>query len=533
MSSDRDDPRGRVAAHHRTGTRTARIGYPVGVREVSILAGREYVTPRMLRLTLGGPGSRTSKPTRPTTTSRSCSRITDGTRRAPGAERRPGRSTGRGRGPQRASTRCEGSTPRRTSSTWTSCCTRAGSPRPRRDRRRGGRAGSRSPGRPERRRFRTTTSTMSSRSTPPRCPAVARWLEESPADVSAQVVIESDDAAEHAYPLAGAPGAEVDGWSTRAPAPRSRRRCAPCAAREAGRSCSPPGRRGTSSRCARGARDGSTRCSPDTGSAELPGLRTDLPTRAAILFAALALLIVAAVAGVSIGTRSIAPAEIWRAFTGFAGTDDHLIVREIRVPRTILGIFVGAALGAAGALIQTLTRNPLAEPGMLGRDRGRGARASPWAAVLGPRRVAVPPGCCSRPPVVRGRGTRWSPPCGRASSGTARCWPGRPRHRCSPGVSLGHPRWYSGRLRPVPVLVLARWPAGADVAHRFRCWPSPIAAGRGHAGDQAAEHMVAGRRGRQHARRSHCTDRAGGPRRPSPCSAAPPRPRPGRSPSSG
>jgi len=101
-------------------------------------------------------------------------------------------------------------------------------------------------------------------------------------------------------------------------------------------------------------------------------LRTDLPTRAAILFAALALLAVAAVAGVSIGTRSIAPAEIWRALTGFAGTDDHLIVREIRVPRTILGIFVGAALGVSGALIQTLTRNPLAEPGILGVTAGAG-----------------------------------------------------------------------------------------------------------------------------------------------------------------
>lgn len=101
-------------------------------------------------------------------------------------------------------------------------------------------------------------------------------------------------------------------------------------------------------------------------------MRTDLPTRAAILFAALALLAVAAVAGVSIGTRSIAPAEIWRALTGFAGTDDHLIVREIRVPRTILGIFVGAALGVSGALIQTLTRNPLAEPGILGVTAGAG-----------------------------------------------------------------------------------------------------------------------------------------------------------------
>ncbi|MFI6450240.1 FecCD family ABC transporter permease [Streptosporangium amethystogenes] len=101
-------------------------------------------------------------------------------------------------------------------------------------------------------------------------------------------------------------------------------------------------------------------------------MRTDLPTRAAILFAALALLAVAAVAGVSIGTRAIAPAEIWRAFADYAGSDDHLIIRDVRVPRTILGILVGAALGASGALIQTLTRNPLAEPGILGVTAGAG-----------------------------------------------------------------------------------------------------------------------------------------------------------------
>ncbi|MER6176853.1 iron chelate uptake ABC transporter family permease subunit [Streptosporangium sp. NPDC001681] len=101
-------------------------------------------------------------------------------------------------------------------------------------------------------------------------------------------------------------------------------------------------------------------------------MRTDLPARAAILLAALALLIVVAVAGVSVGTRAIAPAEIWRAFADYAGSDDHLIVRDVRVPRTILGILVGAALGASGTLIQTLTRNPLAEPGILGVTAGAG-----------------------------------------------------------------------------------------------------------------------------------------------------------------
>jgi iron complex transport system permease protein len=68
----------------------------------------------------------------------------------------------------------------------------------------------------------------------------------------------------------------------------------------------------------------------------------------------------------------VAPAEIWRAFTADAGTDDHLVVRDLRLPRTLLGLAIGAALGVAGALVQTLTRNPLAEPGLLGVTAGAG-----------------------------------------------------------------------------------------------------------------------------------------------------------------
>ncbi|MYU26286.1 iron chelate uptake ABC transporter family permease subunit [Streptomyces sp. SID8352] len=94
--------------------------------------------------------------------------------------------------------------------------------------------------------------------------------------------------------------------------------------------------------------------------------------RTAFLLAALGLLVVVAVASVSMGSHTVPPGEVWRAFTGYAGTDDHLIVRGIRVPRTILGICAGAALAAAGALMQTLTRNPLAEPGILGVTAGAG-----------------------------------------------------------------------------------------------------------------------------------------------------------------
>ncbi|MFG1947183.1 FecCD family ABC transporter permease [Nonomuraea sp. NPDC048826] len=100
--------------------------------------------------------------------------------------------------------------------------------------------------------------------------------------------------------------------------------------------------------------------------------------RAAVLLAALVLLLAVAVTSLAVGAQAIPPAEIWQAFTAYAGTDEHVIVRGIRVPRTVLGICVGAALGTAGTLVQTLTRNPLAEPGILGVTSGAG-----FAIVLG------------------------------------------------------------------------------------------------------------------------------------------------------
>jgi len=101
-------------------------------------------------------------------------------------------------------------------------------------------------------------------------------------------------------------------------------------------------------------------------------LKTDLSRRATLLLVSAALLVVAAGASMTVGARSVAVVEVWRALTDFAGTADHLVVRDIRLPRTILGVCVGAALGAAGVLIQTLTRNPLAEPGILGVTAGAG-----------------------------------------------------------------------------------------------------------------------------------------------------------------
>ncbi len=72
----------------------------------------------------------------------------------------------------------------------------------------------------------------------------------------------------------------------------------------------------------------------------------------------------------SVGSRAIDVATVWRVLFSPDGSDAAVIVHELRLPRTVLGVLVGLALGAAGALMQGHTRNPLADPGMLGVTNG-------------------------------------------------------------------------------------------------------------------------------------------------------------------
>jgi iron complex transport system permease protein len=85
----------------------------------------------------------------------------------------------------------------------------------------------------------------------------------------------------------------------------------------------------------------------------------------------LLLLVVVMVVAVCVGQTFITPAEVWR--TVRSGGQYDLVVNELRVPRIVLGAMVGCALGAAGALIQTVTRNPLASPDVIGVGHGAAA----------------------------------------------------------------------------------------------------------------------------------------------------------------
>ncbi|MGH8934610.1 MAG: FecCD family ABC transporter permease [Egibacteraceae bacterium] len=92
--------------------------------------------------------------------------------------------------------------------------------------------------------------------------------------------------------------------------------------------------------------------------------------RATALLLAVVALGVVAITSVRYGSKPIALGEVFDAFLAFDGSNDHLIIRSLRVPRTLVGLGVGAALGLAGGLMQGVTRNPLADPGLLGVSAG-------------------------------------------------------------------------------------------------------------------------------------------------------------------
>lgn len=81
--------------------------------------------------------------------------------------------------------------------------------------------------------------------------------------------------------------------------------------------------------------------------------------------------VLTALMSLGFGAKAVPFGDVIEAFTDYdASNGDHLIVRELRLPRTIVGLVVGAALGVAGAVMQAITRNPLADPGILGVNAG-------------------------------------------------------------------------------------------------------------------------------------------------------------------
>ncbi|EPD83499.1 hypothetical protein HMPREF1529_02881 [Microbacterium sp. oral taxon 186 str. F0373] len=90
-----------------------------------------------------------------------------------------------------------------------------------------------------------------------------------------------------------------------------------------------------------------------------------------VAVAGVALLAVFVLLSLGVGARQIAPGEVWRALVAFdAANPDHIVIVTQRVPRTVIGVCAGAALALAGTVMQGLTRNPFADPGLLGLNAG-------------------------------------------------------------------------------------------------------------------------------------------------------------------
>ncbi|WP_330231576.1 iron ABC transporter permease [Nocardia sp. NBC_00508] len=92
--------------------------------------------------------------------------------------------------------------------------------------------------------------------------------------------------------------------------------------------------------------------------------------RIPVLFIGVAALLLCVVLSLALGARSVPLATVVDALLGGGAGRDAMVITGMRLPRTIVGLAVGAALGLAGAVVQGITRNPLAAPTTLGINAG-------------------------------------------------------------------------------------------------------------------------------------------------------------------
>ncbi|GAA3665397.1 FecCD family ABC transporter permease [Microbacterium marinilacus] len=90
----------------------------------------------------------------------------------------------------------------------------------------------------------------------------------------------------------------------------------------------------------------------------------------------------------TVGSNPLPPGVVLEVLRGGGSPEAQYVVNTLRVPRTVTGVVVGAALGAAGALIQAFTRNPLADPGILGVNAGAAFAVAIGVAFFGLRDIS-------------------------------------------------------------------------------------------------------------------------------------------------
>ncbi|MFI6895071.1 FecCD family ABC transporter permease [Streptomyces sp. NPDC050256] len=92
--------------------------------------------------------------------------------------------------------------------------------------------------------------------------------------------------------------------------------------------------------------------------------------RALATVAAVVALLIAVLLSLAVGARSIPPSEVFDVLLHGGHSDAAEVIRNMRVPRTLIGLMVGASLALAGTVLQGITRNPIADPGILGISQG-------------------------------------------------------------------------------------------------------------------------------------------------------------------
>lgn len=133
----------------------------------------------------------------------------------------------------------------------------------------------------------------------------------------------------------------------------------------------------------------------DTPAAAKPRRRA-LPY-AAVLTLLTGLLLLAALAGLALGSVRVPPGEVLAALTGSEPTPLAPVIWNVRLPRVLLAVVVGAGLAVAGTVLQALVRNPLADPFLLGASSGASTGRSSSSSRASAPACSAPSPCPSPP----------------------------------------------------------------------------------------------------------------------------------------
>ncbi|GLC81902.1 FecCD family ABC transporter permease [Lacrimispora brassicae] len=116
-----------------------------------------------------------------------------------------------------------------------------------------------------------------------------------------------------------------------------------------------------------------------------PYIRKTMVRNTVVIGTCLSLLILSALISLNTGYSRLSPSEVLRAMIGGGREKENLILFSFRLPRIALSMLVGAGLAVSGCLLQGVTKNPLADPGLLGIHSGAGLMVVLYVLFVGPQ----------------------------------------------------------------------------------------------------------------------------------------------------